>query len=224
MKSLKKSVVAVVVIGVLSVAGMAFAGHGQGKGKASPMEPFGGHRPMMGQPWNGGNLPPAPQMPNGAPCCFGQNGPMGWQRCPFQPIPGQMFNGQGFGHRGGPRQGTFGQGFGHRGGPRQGAFGQDRGSAFGQEARGPRGARFQPRGRFSPDMPQDIRAKAVEAAKLRIDLEDVLSQKPLNREKALELKGQIVKLNQEIKAWRFEQKLDRIEESNKKSAEDAGKK
>ena len=69
-------------------------------------------------------------------------------------------------------------------------------------------------------MPQEIRAKAVEAAKLRIDLENVLSQKPLNREKAIELNEQIGKLKQEIKAWRFEQKLDRIEEFNKKVAED----
>ena len=102
-------------------------------------------------------------------------------------------------------------------------FGQGRGPAFGPEARGPRGDHFHRRGRFSPDMPQEIRAKAVLAAKLRIDLEDVLSQKPLNREKALELNGKISKLKQEIRAWRFEQKLDRIEEFNKKLAEDAGK-
>ena len=68
-------------------------------------------------------------------------------------------------------------------------------------------------------MPQEVRAKAVDAAKLRIDLENVLSQKPLNREKALELNGQISKLRQEIQAWRFEQKLNRIEEWNKKPVE-----
>ena len=106
----------------------------------------------------------------------------------------------------------FGQGFGH-----------GRGPVFGPEAQGPRGDRFPRRGRFSPDMPQEVRAKVVEAAKLRIDLEEVLSQKPLNREKALELNGKISKLKQEIRAWRFEQKLDRIEEFNKKLAEDAGK-
>ena len=71
-------------------------------------------------------------------------------------------------------------------------------------------------------MPQEIRAKVVEAEKLRIDLEDVLSQKPLNKDKAIELNGQISKLRQEVQAWRFEQKLNRIEEFNKKPAEDAG--
>ena len=109
---------------------------------------------------------------------------------------GQDFNGQGFDQRKGP-------------GP--------------QEARGPRGDKFQKRGMFSPDMPQEIRAKAVEAAKLRIDLEDVLSQKPLNKDKAVELNGQISKLGQEIQAWRFEQKLNRIEEFTRKATEQATK-
>ena len=148
MKSLKKTVIAVLVIGIVSVAGMAMAQPMQGKGQHGPMGPFAGHHSMMGQPWNRDNLPPAPQA----------------------------------------------------------------GPEF-----------FCPCGRFSPDMPQEVRAKAVEAAKLRIDLEDVLSQNPLNREKALELNGKISGLEQEIRAWRFEQKLNRIEEFNKKLAEDAGK-
>ena len=234
MKSLKKSVITVLVIGTLSVAGMAFA-QPHGNGQNSPMGPFGGHHQMMGQRWNSDNLPPAPEMPNGA-TCFGQKGPMGWQPAPFPPA-----FGQGFGHRGGPRQERgFAPAFGNPGcqGPRMGqfqpcarfapdmpqgfcgqGFGHGRGPAFGPESRGPRGERFQHFGRFSPDMPQEIRTKAVEAAKLRIDLENVLSQKPLNREKAIELNEQIGKLKQEIKAWRFEQKLDRIEEFNKKVEE-----
>ena len=202
MKSLKKSVIAVLVIGTLSVAGMAFAYHGEGNGQTGPSGYFGGRHPMMGQQWNGNN--PAPQMPNGAPCFCGRNGQMGWQRAPFQPAPGQGFKGQGFGQKGGLRQGRgFAPAFGEQGG------------------RGPRGEQFQRRGMFAPDMPQDIRAKVVEAEKLHIDLENVLSQKPLNRDKAIELNGQISKLRQEVQAWRFEQKLNRIEEFNKKAAEQA---
>ena len=199
MKSMKKSVIAVLVIGTLSVAGMAFAQH-HGNGQTG--EYFGGHHPMMGQQWNGNN--PVPQTPDGAPCFCGRNGQMGWQRAPFQPAPGQCFNGQGFGQMGGPRQG---RGFA---------------PAFGNlEMRGPRGDQPRQRGHFSPDMPQEIRAKVVEAEKLRIDLENVLSQKPLNKDKAVELNGQISKLRQEVQAWRFEQKLNRIEEFNKKPAEDS---
>ena len=204
MKSLKKSVTAVLVIGTLSVAGMAFAQH-HGNGQNGPMEPFGGPHHMEMRQWNGDN----PQ-PMNAPCDCAQN-----------------FCGRGFGHQDwrGPCGGQFQQrgmfapnmpqGFCGQG------FGQGRGPAFGnQEMRGPRREdRFQRHGRFRPDMPQEIRAKAVEAAKLRIDLENVLSQKPLNRDKALELNGQIGKLEQEIRAWRFEQKLNRIEEWNKKPVE-----
>ena len=68
----------------------------------------------------------------------------------------------------------------------------------------------------SPDMPDDIRAKVVEAAKLRIDLEDVLSRNPLDRARAVELHGKIAKLDQEAAAWRFNKKLDRIEEARKR--------
>ena len=226
MKSLKKSFIAVLVIGTLSVAGMAFAHHGDGNGQSGPMGPFGGPRHMGMRQWNGNNLPPAPPMgPNGAPCFCGRNGQMGWQHAPFQPAPGQGFNGQGFGHRGGPCGGRFQphgmfapnmpQGFCSQG------FGHGRGPAFGPEGRGPRGEQFHQRGMFAPDMPQDIRAKVVEAEKLHIDLENVLSQKPLNKDKAIELNGQISRLRQEVQAWRFEQKLGRIEEFNRKAAEEA---
>ena len=202
MKSMKKSVIAVLVIGMLSIAGMAFAYHGDGNGQTGPNGYFGGHHPMMGQQWNGNN--PAPQMPNGAPCFCGRNGQMGWQRAPFQPAPGQGFNGQGFGHRGGPRQGrSFAPAFGDKG------------------WQGPRGGDFAHHAQFFNEMPQEIRDKVVEAEKLHINLGNVLSQKPLNREKAVELNGQISKLRQDVRAWRFEQKLDRIEEFNKKVAEDA---
>ena len=221
MKSLKKSVIAVLVIGTLSVAGMAFAQH-YGNGQNEPMGPCGGPRHMGTQQWDGNNLPSAPQTGPGAPCGCGQRDPM-FER---QPMWGQNFYGIGMGHQGWGS--PFGQ-FRQRGmfaqnmprgfcGQRFGR-GHGRGPAFGQGMRGPRGGRFQQRGMFAPNMPQDIRNKAIEAAKLRIDLEDVLSQKPLNREKAIELNGKINQLKQEIRAWHFEQRLNRIEEFNTKSAE-----
>ena len=139
MKSLKKSVVAVLVIGTLSIAGTAFAYRGQG------------------------------------------------------------FNGQYCARRGGH------------------AFGA-------QEWRAIRGSDFAHHAQFFNEMPQEIRDKEVEAEKLRIELNSVISQKPLNKDKAAELSGQINKLRQDVRAWRFEQKLNRIEEFNKKAAEDAKKK
>ena len=59
MKSLKKSVIAVLVIGTLSVAGTALAYHGYEGGQAGPAGYFGGHHQMMGQQWNGNGFPPA---------------------------------------------------------------------------------------------------------------------------------------------------------------------
>ena len=62
MKSMKKSVIAVLVIGTLSVAGMAFAYHGEGNGQTGPMGAFGGPQHMGMQQWNRNKLPPAPPM------------------------------------------------------------------------------------------------------------------------------------------------------------------
>ena len=187
MKSLKKSVIAVLVIGTLSVAGTAFAYRGQGNGQAGPAGYFGGHHQMIRQQWNGNNLPPAPWAGNGNTCCCGQTAPS-----------------QGLGHMGSPRQGRgFAPAFGNPG------------------WQGSRGGHFGQRGQFFTEVPQEIRDKEAEAAKLRIDLGNVLSHKPLNREKAAELDGQINKLRQDVRTWRFEQKLNRIEEFNKKAAEDA---
>ncbi len=135
MKSLKKSVIAVLVIGTLSVAGTAFAYRGQG---------------------------------------------------------------------------STGQGFVRRGCP---AF-ESR-----QAWQASRGADFAHHSQFFNEMPQEIRDKEVEAQKLRIDLGNVLSKKPLDREKAVELSGQIDKLRQDVRTWRFEQKLNDIEASNKGAEE-----
>ena len=69
---------------------------------------------------------------------------------------------------------------------------------------------------FTPDMPKEIREKAAELAKLRIDLEEAMTSRPLNREKALEVHAKMLTLKQEIETWRFSQRLDRIEERQKK--------
>ncbi|MBR1672123.1 MAG: hypothetical protein IJ702_04285 [Fretibacterium sp.] len=198
MKSMKKSVIAVLVIGMLSAAGMAFAQPAQGGGQYSPMGPAPHHMGIQRgyeQGFCGHNFGKA-QGP-----AFGRQGrgePCGWQRGMFAPNRLQGFRGRG--------------------------FGRGRGPAFGNPGmRGPRGGWLRQNGRFFPNMPQEIRSKAVEAAKLRIDLEDVLSQGPLNRGKAVELNGKISKLEQEIRDWRFDQKLGRIEKFNKKSAEESGK-
>ncbi|MBQ7262728.1 MAG: hypothetical protein IJR14_03295 [Synergistaceae bacterium] len=59
-------------------------------------------------------------------------------------------------------------------------------------------------------MPDEVRAKAVEAGKLMIDLDDVLSRATLDRAKAVEIHGKIADLRREIDAWRFARKLDLI--------------
>lgn len=68
---------------------------------------------------------------------------------------------------------------------------------------------------FTPDMPAEIREKATELAKLRIDLEEAMSSKPVNKAKALDTFAKIQKVEQEINSWRFAQKLERIEEFRK---------
>ena len=144
---MKKVVIAVLVVGLLSVAGTAMAKNNRGQK---------------------GYLPP-----NGA--CWQQTNPAG------DPMGGKgchMFQGQG-------RQ------------------------------KGPGYARGGMRGWNVADMPEDIRAKANELAKLQIDLRDVLSRTPIDRAKATELHGKTMQLRQEVGAWAFGQKMNRIEEFRK---------
>ncbi|MBQ9419294.1 MAG: hypothetical protein IJU31_02835 [Synergistaceae bacterium] len=68
---------------------------------------------------------------------------------------------------------------------------------------------------FTPDMPPEIREKAADLAKLRIDLEEALSANPMNKAKALEVFAKMQKLENEVESWRFEKKLERIEEFRK---------
>ena len=70
-------------------------------------------------------------------------------------------------------------------------------------------------GRYAADMPEEIRAKANELAKLRVDLRDVLSRTPIDRGKATELHGKMMQLRQEVETWAFGQKMSRIEEFRK---------
>ena len=69
---------------------------------------------------------------------------------------------------------------------------------------------------FTPDMPKEIREKAAELAKLRIDLEEAMTSRPLNKEKALEVHKKIQAVKQDIETWRFTQRLERVEERQKK--------
>ena len=69
---------------------------------------------------------------------------------------------------------------------------------------------------FTPDMPKEIREKSAELAKLRIDLEEAMTSRPLNKEKALEVHAKIQKVKQEIETWRFTRRLERIEARQKK--------
>ena len=64
---------------------------------------------------------------------------------------------------------------------------------------------------FAPDMPEEIRAKAVDTAKLRIDLEAEMSAKTINKAKAMEIFAKVQQAENEIDTWRFSKKLERIE-------------
>lgn len=85
---------------------------------------------------------------------------------------------------------------------------------FGHEGhRGPR-----PEGRrvrFAPNMPQEIRDKVVELEKLRIDLDEALTSRPINKAKALEVHAKMQAVRNDIAAWRFERKLERLEKKAK---------
>lgn len=65
--------------------------------------------------------------------------------------------------------------------------------------------------RFAPDMPQEIRAKVAELEKLKIDLEEALTSRPVNKAKALEVHAKMQTLKNDLDSWRFEKKLEFIE-------------
>ena len=61
------------------------------------------------------------------------------------------------------------------------------------------------------NVPDDIRSKSTERAKLRLELHETMGRRPVDRAKALELRNQMRKLSQELSDWRFNQRLDFIE-------------
>ena len=69
--------------------------------------------------------------------------------------------------------------------------------------------------RFAPNMPQEIRNKVVELEKLRIDLDEALSSNPINKAKALEVHAKMQAVRNDLAAWRFERKLERLEKKAK---------
>ena len=73
--------------------------------------------------------------------------------------------------------------------------------------------------RFTPDMPKEIRAMVIEAAKLRIDLDEALHTRPMDKAKAFEIYDKIMKLEQDIERWKFVQRVDRIEAFRKQREE-----
>lgn len=70
---------------------------------------------------------------------------------------------------------------------------------------------------FTPDMPKEIREKAAELAKLRVDLEEALTSRPVNKDKALEVHAKMQTLKNEIDNWKFSKKLERIEARQKEA-------
>ena len=77
-----------------------------------------------------------------------------------------------------------------------------------------RGFRHEPEGRrmrFAPDMTPELRAKVVELEKLKIDLEEALTSRPVNKAKALEVHKKMQTLKNDLDNWRFEKKLEFIE-------------
>ena len=64
---------------------------------------------------------------------------------------------------------------------------------------------------FTPDMPDEIRAKVVEAKKLHIDLEAALSTRPVDKAKALEVFAKVQQAENEIETWKFGKRLDMME-------------
>ena len=75
------------------------------------------------------------------------------------------------------------------------------------------------RGNFTPDMPKEIREKAVDLAKLRVDLEEAMTSRPVNKAKALEVHSKIQTLKNEIDNWRFAKRLEMIEARQKQGDE-----
>ena len=71
------------------------------------------------------------------------------------------------------------------------------------------------RSMFTPDMPKEIREKVAEYEKLKIDMKEILFDKNIDKGKALEIHKKMQKLENEIGDWKFEKRLERIEDFKK---------
>ena len=65
---------------------------------------------------------------------------------------------------------------------------------------------------ITPGMTPEIKAKAVELAKLKIDLEAAFTDKPLDKAKIINIYKAMSAIEQDINIWRFERRLNFIEE------------
>ena len=114
------------------------------------------------------------------------------------------------GEQRGMREGYYGwqhdgERHGNRGGWGEGKFGYER-----------RGGWHGMRGRWS-DVPEEIRAKMTELDKLRIDMRAALYPGSVDRTKATEIFNKMTVLQQELRTWRFERRLDELEKWQKKT-------
>jgi hypothetical protein len=69
---------------------------------------------------------------------------------------------------------------------------------------------------FRKDAPEEIRSKMSELAKLRIDMRDALSRRPIDRGRASEVFEKMMTLRREIGSWAFNRRLDALEERQKR--------
>lgn len=110
----------------------------------------------------------------------------------------------GAGRRGGMHHEGWGPDARHHGG----RWGEGRGPGF-----GPMG--FNGNEWMTQNAPDEIRAKMTELAKLRIDMRDALTRNPVDRARATEIHGKMTTLMQDVGTWRFNRRLDIIEQRRK---------
>ncbi len=195
MKRMNGTIAAVVCAAVLLTAGSALAWGGRG-GKAT-----GGQQGMMNQQNAQTQFQPGQRMMNP-----GMNPRMA----------GPMANRQMMG-RGGNFGGRCAAGNQQQMMGRRGSFGNNRGL---QETAddGPQGKlrqRRQDGNGASVEIPQEIKDKQTEMAKLSLEMRNEMGKKPIDRTKIEELYKKRVELRNELSGWRMQQRLDMIEKLQK---------
>ena len=196
MKRMNGTIAAVVCAAVLLTAGSALAWGGRG-GKA-----MGGQQGMMNQQNAQTQFQPGQRMMNP-----GTNPRMS----------GPMANRQMMG-RGGNFGGRCAAGNQQQMMGRRGSFGNNRGPAGNQQMMGRRG-NFGNGGRMgmwaSVEIPQEIKDKQTEMAKLSLEMRNEMGKKPIDRTRIEELYKKRVELRNELSGWRMQQRLDMIEKLQK---------